>query len=107
MRLWNRTREQMGSEAREVLSREPPQDDAMGVCLNAWDDLSTCRPVGMVEGRIGWDKARDWCRDRGMDHSATRILWTVIKRCDVEELERRAFEARSGTNRPANSPTRR
>ncbi len=97
MRLWNRTIEQMGAEAREVLSRQPEQDNAMGVVLNAWDDMSTCRPIGMVEGRISWDVCDRWCVRHGMDDDSARILWTVIKRLDVEELERRAFER----NRPA------
>lgn len=105
MRLWNRTREQMGPEAREILAQEPEQDDAMGVVLNAWDDMSTCRPVGMSEGRIPWDKVRLWGKDHGLDRDARRILWSVIKRIDIEELERRAFEAKA--NRPAQPPPRR
>lgn len=104
MRLWNRTREQMGPEAREIFARQPPQDEAMGVCLSAWDDLSTCRPVGMAEGRIPWTACDRWCERHGLDDAAARLLWAVIKRCDIEELERRAFEARSGADRPA-APT--
>lgn len=104
MRLWNRTREQMGPEAREIFAQEPEQDDAMGVVLNAWDDLSTCRPVGMIEGRIPWLACDRWSERHGLDNDAARILWIVIKRLDVEELERRAFEASS---RPAPPPQRR
>lgn len=104
MRLWNRTIEQMGGEAREILDRQPPQDDAMGVVLNAWEDLSTCRPVGMTEGRIPWDKAKDWGIENGLDADERRLLWIVIRRLDVEEMDRRAHEARS---RPAAPPPRR
>lgn len=104
MRLWNRTREQMGPEAREIFARQPEQDDAMGVCLNAWETLQTCRPGGMVEGWIPWDKCDLWCQRHGLDDDAARILWAVIHRCDIAELEHRAFEARS---RPALPPQRR
>lgn len=92
MRLWNRTIEQMGGEAREILDRQPPQDDAMGVVLNALDDLETCRPEGMAEGRIPWTACDRWCERHDMDSDTSRILWTVIKRLDIEELDRRAFE---------------
>jgi len=105
MRLWNRTREQMGPEARAIFARQPEQDEAMGVVLMAWGDLSTCRPVGMVEGRIPWDKAKDWGIENGLDVDERRLLWRVIQRLDIEEMDRRAFEAR--TDRPAQPSPRR
>lgn len=101
MRLWNRTIEQMGGEAREVLSRQPERDEAMVIVLDAWADLSTCRQMGMGEGRIPWDKAKEWAEDRGLSVEARRVLWAVIQRIDIEELERRAF----ARNRPAGQPT--
>lgn len=106
MRLWNRTIEQMGGEARAILDAQPPHDDAMGVVFNAWNDLSTCRPVGFGgEGRIPWTACDRWCERHDMDDDAARILWTVIARLDIEEMERRAFEARA--DRPAAPPPRR
>lgn len=107
MRLWNRTIDQMGPEAREVLSMQPPQDDAMGVCLIAWGDLSTERPVGMVEGRIPWSACDRWAVRHGMDDDSARILWTVIKRLDIEEMDRRASAARGPADRPDARPPRR
>jgi hypothetical protein len=59
--------------------------------------------MGMVEGRIPWDVADRWSQRHGLDDDAARILWTVIKRLDVIELERRAFEA----NRPTPPQPRR
>lgn len=104
MRLWNRTIEQMGPEAREILSRRPPQDAAITLVLNAFADLSTCRPLGMMEGRIPWTACDRWCERHGLDDDAMRVLWSVIQRIDIEEMERRAFEARS---RPAADAARR
>lgn len=106
MRLWNRTIEQMGPEAREILANQPPRDEAMDVALNAWNDLVTCRPPGFGgEGRIPWDKAKDWGIEHELDVDARRVLWIVIQRLDIEDLERRAFEAKA--DRPAAPSTRR
>lgn len=104
MRLWNRTIEQMGPEAREIFSRQPEHDEAMGVVLTAWSDLDTCRAMGFGEGRIPWTAAKDWGHEHGLDADARRLLWTVIAKLDLEELERRAHERRS---RPALPPERR
>jgi hypothetical protein len=93
MRLWKRTREQMSGEAREVLDAQPPQDNAMGVVLNAWDDLLRCRPMGMGVGLVPWTAAMQWCDRHGLDEDAAQILWTVVKRIDADDHERR--------NRPA------
>ena len=93
MRLWKRTIDQMGDEARAVLLAQPPQDNAMGVALNAWDDLLRCRPMGMDVGLVPWDVAMDWCDRAGLDDEAADILWSVIKRLDRDDHERR--------NRPA------
>ncbi len=93
MRLWDRTRDQMGPEAREILEAEPPQDNAMGIVLEAWGDLMTCRPIGMDVGPVPWDKAMDWCDRHGLDRHASRIVWTVIQRIDRDDRERRSRPA--------------
>ena len=79
----------MGDEAREILAAEPPQDNAMGIVLEAWDDLQTERPMGMDLGPVPWSSCRDWCQDHGLDAQGARILWTVIKRIDRDDRERR------------------
>lgn len=96
MRLWKRTIEQMGPEARAVLSQQPQRDEAINFVLSAWSDLDTCRPIGFGgEGRIGWDKCDRWCERKGLDADAADVLWRVIQRLDIEEMERRAFEAKA------------
>lgn len=94
MRLWSRTIEQMGAEAREIFARQPEQDDAMGIVLNAWEDLQTERPLGFGEGRIPRSKCRDWCKEQGIDTREANVIWQVIARLDIEEMERRAFEGK-------------
>lgn len=96
MRLWNRTREQMGPEAREIFAKEPPLDEAARLVLNVWGDLVTTRPPGFgVEGRIPWTACRDWGIEHDLDAEERRLIWTVIQRLDIEDLERRAFEAKA------------
>ena len=97
MRLWGRTRDEMPDEARGVLNAEPPQDNAMGVVLHAWEDLSTCRPIGMAVGPIPWTAAMEWCDRHDLDEQSARLLWSVIKRLDRDEL------SRQDKNRPAPS----
>ena len=93
MRLWNRTREEMGDEARAVLDAEPEQDDAMGLVLLAWDDLLTCRPLGMDLGPVPWSAAMDWCDRHGLDAQGARVVWSVIRRIDLADRERRTRPA--------------
>lgn len=95
MRLWNRTREQMGPEAREIFAKEPQRDAAMNVALKAFGDLVTTRQSGLSEGRIPWDKCDRWCERHGFDDDTAEVMWTVIQRLDIEDLERRAFEAKA------------
>lgn len=102
MRLWGRTRDQMQGDAREVLLAEPPQTEAMGVVLNAWEDLSTERPLGPTDEQIPWSKVMRWCDRHGLDAREARIVWHVIRRQDIEELERRSWEAKQqAASRPA------
>jgi len=72
---------------REIFAREPAQDDAMGLCMRAWSDLSTCRPVGMTAGPVPWTAAMEWCRWHGLDHDASAMVWAVIRRLDRNRAE--------------------
>lgn len=65
----------------------------MGIVLEAWGDLMTERPSGMDVGPVPWSSAMDWCDRNGLDQQGARIIWTVIKRLDRDDHERR--------NRPA------
>jgi hypothetical protein len=89
MRLWDRTIEQMGPEAREILAAEPPQDGAMAVVLTAWDDVMRMRPMGFDVGLVPTDKMMWWCDRQGMDEESADLLWAVIKRLDRDDRERR------------------
>jgi hypothetical protein len=72
----------------ECFAREPEQDAAMGMCLNAYRDLGTERAIGMATGPIPWSECRDWCRYHGLDSDSTTIVWAVMCRLERDRFER-------------------
>jgi hypothetical protein len=60
------------------------------MCLRAWGDLSTCRPIGMAVGFIPWTAIIEWARFHGLDREATQILVDVIRKLDHDRAERDA-----------------
>lgn len=81
-------------EDQAILDREPPQDSAMGICLRAFRDLSTERPLGFSGyGPIPESKCREWCRYQGLDRESTAVIWAVVRRQDCDRMEREASEA--------------
>lgn len=75
-------------ETQAILDGEPEQDDAMGLVMSAFRDLSTERPIGMSMGPIPESKCADWCRRNGLDFAASDLVWTVIRRLDNERADR-------------------
>jgi hypothetical protein len=62
----------------------------VALCLTAWAELSTCRPIGMAVGPIPWTAIIAWARFHGLDREATGVLVTVIRRLDNDRAERDA-----------------
>lgn len=77
----------------EILSRQPECDEAMTLCISAWHELGTCRPVGMSgAGAIPFTATLQWAQFRGLDRELTEILLTVINKLDCERAEREASQ---------------
>lgn len=55
--------------------------------LTAFVELSSCRPVGMAEGRIPWTAVREYALHCGLDEIEFDILWELITRVDAAYLE--------------------
>jgi hypothetical protein len=72
----------------ETVAAEPPQDEAMGLCLHAWRDLSTERAIGMGAGPIPESKCREWCGYHGLTRESTAVMWAVICRLERDRFER-------------------
>jgi hypothetical protein len=76
---------------REILDRQPEADDAMRVIVEAWNDLHTCRPLGMNgAGLIPFTATLAWAQYRSLDREATEILMNVINRLDCDRAQRMA-----------------
>jgi len=52
----------------------------------AFMTLSSCRPVGMAEGRIPWTVVKDYALHYGLDDEEFDILWELITRVDAAYL---------------------
>lgn len=73
---------------------QPDQDDAMGICLQAWRDLSTERPIGFSgSGPIPRSKVFEWAAWQRLDREAAGVLWVVICRLERDRAEREASAA--------------
>lgn len=77
-----------------MLAEEPEQDAAMAICLSAWRDLSTCRPIGMAVGPVPFTALLEWARFHSLDREATRIVWSVVRRIDADRAEAEASKDR-------------
>lgn len=67
----------------------------MTLCIRAWNDLSTCRPIGMTTGPIPWTAIASWCEwhEDYLDREASMQLIDVIRQLDNDYFERRQREA--------------
>lgn len=68
----------------EARAKEPPLDYAMARCLDAWQDLSTCRPIGMAVGPIPWTAIVAWCEFHELDREITAVVVHVIRTLDIQ-----------------------
>lgn len=88
MRQLRLRRRPASPDEQAILDRQPPHDDGVALCLTAWAELSTCRPIGMAVGPIPWTAIIEWARFHGLDREATGVLVSVIRRLDNDRAER-------------------
>lgn len=86
-----------------ILDEVPPLDAAMVIVLEAWRDLETCRPIGMMAGPIPWTVMREWCRVEELDSEASGVLVAALSYVDREDFAKRAAKQKQ----PAGSGGRR
>jgi hypothetical protein len=55
--------------------------------MSAFYSLSSCRAVGMAEGRIPWTAVKDYALYYGLDEVEFDILWELITRVDAAYLD--------------------
>lgn len=50
--------------------------------FQAFNDLSTCRQIGMDLGPIPWDTAMEYAQDHGLDAIMRNIFWGILVAMD-------------------------
>jgi hypothetical protein len=79
---------------RDILDEQPETDEAVSVCVEAWHDLHSERPLGMAgAGLIPWRSMLEWARFHGLDREAAKVLITVLRKLDHDRAEREASKA--------------
>ena len=58
--------------------------------LMAWNDLGTCRAIGMDVGPIPWTAAREYAATKMLDSDDFEMLWLCIGRMEEVYREYRA-----------------
>jgi hypothetical protein len=84
-------------------ANEPPRDYAVGRCISAWNDLSTCRPIGMATGPIPWTAIVAWCEFHQLDRDVAAAVIYVVRSIDLQraqaEAAQRAKDTATGSKR--------
>lgn len=70
-----------------MLNDRPEEDELTALCVGAWRDLSTERPIGMAAGPIPWSACVAWCQHHLLDRESSAIVWAVICRLDRDHFE--------------------
>lgn len=77
-----------------ILETAPERDYAIDLCVRAWNELDTCRSIGMEAGAIPWTAIAQWCDWHAdeLDRDAALQLIDVIRQIDKDRADRRARE---------------
>lgn len=73
----------------------------LGFYFQAFLSLSSCRPLGMAEGRIPWTAAYQYADNIGLDPDEFEDLWVLVSLMDAAYLKFRAAKAEAGRKRPS------
>ena len=75
-----------GRDLPDWFLEEPPLLPGDQFYLDAFWDLSTCRPVGMSEGPIPWTSIVEYWRMSGLDDDTMELFVGVIRAMDAEYM---------------------
>ncbi|MDQ1446820.1 MAG: hypothetical protein QOI20_3284 [Acidimicrobiaceae bacterium] len=86
-------------EQETILADRPDHDDAVQLVVIAYKALETCRPLGLIAGRIPWTAIDRWCERHELDDSAASILIDAVCYVDAEDFKKRAKAANAKKGR--------
>lgn len=72
----------------------PDFDANIELCVTAWNDLNSCRGIGMSAGPIPFTAFEIWCRFHDLDYAIAIQVWAVIRHLDREHFEREQSKRR-------------
>jgi len=70
----------MGAPLPPRIANAPELEPGLGIYMQAWSDLSTCRSMG---GRIPWTAAMEYAARMGMDGEQAEDLWYYLTEMDM------------------------
>lgn len=79
----------------EKIANAPMLLPGMGLYFQAFLALSSCRPLGMGEGRIPWTAAFQYAENMGLDHDEFEDLWVLVSFMDAAYLKFRQEKQKS------------
>lgn len=74
----------------EIHESEPGRNYATDLCVHAWNDLNTCRTIGMAAGPIPWTSIVTWCDWHQLDRETSQVVLAVVQKLDADLSEREA-----------------
>lgn len=86
----------------EKIASAPQLLPGVGFYLQSFLALSSCRALGMSEGRIPWHAVWDYSQRLGLTEQEFDDLWIVICHADAAYLKYRGDKAKTDAkNRPS------
>lgn len=84
----------------EKIANAPQLLPGLGFYFQAFLALSSCRPLGMAEGRIPWNAAFQYGQNMGLDSEEFEDLWILVSFMDAEYLKYRQKQADTARRKP-------
>ena len=82
------------------IAEAPQLLPGLGFFFQAFLALSSCRPLGMSEGRIPWTAAFQFGQNMDMDEDEFEDLWILVSYMDAEYLKFRHAQAENARKKP-------
>ena len=86
---------------------EPFFDEQIAFFVRAWNQLGTCRAIGMVAGPIPWTATEQWCTAEALDDDARELVHDVITYLDGLRAESEHGKAEVASLKKSPQPQRR
>lgn len=95
----------MAAQREAALAEQPPYDALIGLVLEAWNTLGSCRSIGMAVGSIPWTAVMAWCDRRPyLDDDLAKAVADAIGYLDANRAKADAAKTKPKTNPRSRDP---